>query len=43
VIAVASLLVGILFFLYCRYIKPGPPFFKKQTLTRATPTLVPDE
>jgi len=43
VIAVASLLVGIVFFLYCRYIKPGPPFFKKQTLTRATPTLVPDE
>src|SRR6267154_4212465 len=35
VIAVGSLLVGILFFLYCRYIKPGPPFFKKQTLTRA--------
>jgi amino acid transporter len=43
VIAVASLLVGILFFLYCRYIRPGAPFFKKQTLTRATPTLVPDE
>ena len=43
VIAVASLIVGILFFLYCRYIKPGAPFFKKQTLTRATPTLVPDE
>jgi amino acid transporter len=43
VIAVASLLVGIVVFLYCRYVKPGPPFFKKQTLTRATPTLVPDE
>src|SRR6266568_4680095 len=43
VIAVVSLIVGILFFLYCRYIKPGAPFFKKQTLTRATPTLVPDE
>ena len=43
VIAVASLLVGIVFFLYCRYIRPGAPFFKKQTLTRATPTLVPDE
>src|SRR6266704_3465248 len=43
VIAVASLIVGILFFLYCRYIRPGAPFFKKQTLTRATPTLVPDE
>src|SRR5947209_12081890 len=43
VIAVASALVGIVVFLYCRYIKPGAPFFKKQTLTRATPTLVPDE
>src|SRR6478752_904995 len=43
VIAVASLLVGILFFLYCRYVRPGAPFFRKQTLTRATPTLVPDE
>jgi hypothetical protein len=43
VIAVGSLLAGILFFLYCRYIRPGAPFFKKQTLTRATPTLVPDE
>jgi amino acid transporter len=43
VIAVAAGLVGILFYLYCRYIRPGPPFFKKQTLTRATPTLVPDE
>jgi len=43
VIAVVSLIIGILFFLYCRYIKPGAPFFKKQTLTRATPTLVPDE
>ena len=26
VIAVVSLLVGILFFLYCRYIRPGAPF-----------------
>src|SRR6478672_6491110 len=43
VIAVAAGLVGVVFYLYCRYIKPGPPFFKKQTLTRATPTLVPDE
>ena len=34
---------GIVFFLYCRYVRPGAPFFKKQTLTRATPTLVPDE
>src|SRR5690349_18327886 len=43
VIAVAAGLVGVVFYLYCRYIRPGAPFFKKQTLTRATPTLVPDE
>ena len=43
VIAVAAGLVGVVVYLYCRYIRPGPPFFKKQTLTRATPTLVPDE
>jgi amino acid transporter len=43
VIAVAAALVGVVFFLYCRYVRPGAPFFKKQTLTRATPTLVPDE
>src|SRR6266568_1926872 len=43
VIAVAAGLVGLLFYLFCRYIRPGAPFFKKQTLTRATPTLVPDE
>ena len=43
VIAVAAALVGVVFFLYCRYVQPGAPFFKKQTLTRATPTLVPDK
>jgi amino acid transporter len=43
VIAVAAALAGVVFFLYCRYVRPGAPFFKKQTLTRATPTLVPDE
>ena len=43
VIAVVAGLAGVLFYLFCRYIRPGPPFFKKQTLTRATPTLVPDE
>ena len=43
VIAVVAALAGVVFFLYCRYIRPGAPFFKKQTLTRATPTLVPDE
>ncbi|MEP7026599.1 MAG: APC family permease, partial [Actinomycetota bacterium] len=41
VIAVVSALAGVLFFLYCRYRMPA--FFKKQTLTRSTPTLVPDE
>jgi amino acid transporter len=43
VIAVVAGLIGVVFYLYCRYIKPGPPFFRRQTLTRATPTLVPDE
>ena len=43
VIAVVAALAGVVFFLYCRYIRPGAPFFKKQTLTRATPTLVPDK
>src|ERR1043165_484049 len=43
VIPGAAALVGIIVYLYCRYINPGSPFFKKQTLTRATPTLVPDE
>jgi amino acid transporter len=41
VIAVAAALVGFVVFLYCRIVHPA--FFKKQTLTRATPTLVPDE
>ncbi len=43
VIAVVAGLVGIAFYLYCRYVNPGTPFFKRQTLTRSTPTLVPDE
>jgi len=43
VIAVVAALAGVVFYLYCRYIRPGPPFFKKQTLTRATATLVPDK
>jgi amino acid transporter len=38
-----SAIVGWLAYLFCRYVMPGAPFFKKQTLTRATPTLVPDE
>ena len=41
VIALGAAVVGVLFFIYCRV--TSPPFFKKQTLTRATPTLVPDE
>jgi hypothetical protein len=38
---VGAALVGLACFLYCRY--KDPAFFKKQTLTRATATLVPDE
>jgi hypothetical protein len=41
VIAVVAGLVGVACYLYCRFVNPS--FFKKQTLTRATPTLVPDE
>ncbi len=41
VIALVAALIGLLFFIYNRV--AYPPFFKKQTLTRATPTLVPDE
>jgi amino acid transporter len=41
VIAVAAALLGVLVAIYCRV--KDPAFFKKQTLTRATPTLVPDE
>jgi amino acid transporter len=43
VIAFLSIVAGVIFFIYCRYVRPGAPFFRKQTLTRATPTLVPDE
>jgi len=41
VIAVAAALIGVIVYLYCRFVDPS--FFRKQTLTRATPTLVPDE
>jgi amino acid transporter len=41
VIAAVLLLIGIVVFLYCRFTRP--PFFLKQTLTRSTPTLAPDE
>jgi amino acid transporter len=40
VIAVLSALGGLLWFVYLRIAQPA--FFKKQTLTRSTPTLVPD-
>ena len=35
--------LGLVFYLFCRFVTPGAAFFKKQTLTRSTPTLVPDE
>jgi amino acid transporter len=40
-IAIGAAIIGVLAFLYCRFANPA--FFKRQTLTRATPTLVPDE
>ena len=39
-IALGAALAGVLVFIYMRV--TAPPFFKKQTLTRGTPTLVPD-
>jgi amino acid transporter len=41
VIAAGAAVVGVLIFIYMRIVEPA--FFKKETLTRATPTLVPDE
>ena len=41
VIAVGAGLVGLACFFYCRYTDPA--FFRKETLTRNTATLVPDE
>jgi amino acid transporter len=41
VIAVGAAIAGVLFFIYCRV--TGPAFFRKETLTRSTPTLVPDK
>ena len=40
VIAVAAALIGVVFYIYCRI--KDPAYFRKQTLTRSTPTLVPD-
>jgi amino acid transporter len=36
-------IAGVLVYQYCRRVRPGDAFVKKQTLTRATPTLAPDE
>jgi amino acid transporter len=41
IIAFVSALVGLLVAIYCRIVYPA--YFRKQTLTRSTPTLVPDE
>jgi amino acid transporter len=41
VIAAGATLFGLVFFIYNRIANPA--FFRKETLTRATPTLVPDE
>ena len=40
-IALGAALVGVLGFVFMRV--TAPAFFKKQTLTRGTPTLVPDQ
>jgi amino acid transporter len=41
VIAAGAVIVGMLAFIYSRI--NAPAFFRKETLTRATPTLVPDD
>jgi hypothetical protein len=40
-IALAAALAGLLGFIYMRV--TAPAFFRKQTLTRATPTLMPEQ
>jgi amino acid transporter len=40
-IAVVAALIGVVFFIYNRI--KSPAFFKKETLTRSTPTLAPDK
>jgi amino acid transporter len=40
-IALGAALAGVLFFIYMRI--TAPPYFKGETLTRSTPTLVPDK
>ena len=41
VIAAVAALVGLALYFYCRIADPA--YFRKETLTRATPTLVPDD
>jgi amino acid transporter len=41
VIAAVAALIGLVFFIYNRIASPA--FFRKETLTRSTPTLVPDK
>jgi hypothetical protein len=41
VIALGAAIVGLLGFIFMRV--TAPAFFRKETLTRSTPTLVPDE
>jgi amino acid transporter len=41
VIAAVAAIVGVVAYFYCRV--KDPAFFRKETLTRATPTLVPDD
>jgi amino acid transporter len=40
-VAFLAAAAGVIVYIYCR--ATAPAFFKKETLTRATPTLVPDE
>jgi amino acid transporter len=41
VIAVVAAIIGLICYLYCRFTNPA--FFRRQTLTRHTATLVPDD
>ena len=40
-IALGAAIAGVLFFIYMRL--TAPPYFKGETLSRSTPTLVPDQ
>jgi len=41
VIAVVALLIGVVAYFYCKIRQPA--YFRRETLTRATPTLVPED